>query len=133
MRNLLIELLGYGLASGFALTVDMSVLEALVNLAGWHYLLASAVAFIAGGAVAYLLSVRYVFRFRRMKTSPLEFAYFVGLGAVGLIVNSAALFVAVGEAGLNLFAAKLVAAGCTFATNFTLRREVLFAVAGATD
>jgi putative flippase GtrA len=126
MRKLLIELFGYGLASAAALAIDMSVLEALVHMAGWHYLPASAVAFICGSAAAYLLSVRFVFHFRQMDNGAVEFGYFVGLGAAGLAVNAAALFVAISEAGLNLFAAKLLAAGCTFGTNFALRRQLLF-------
>jgi len=62
-----------------------------------------------------------------MSNSALEFGYFVALGAAGLLVNTTALFVAVGLAGLNLLAAKMLAAGCTFATNFTFRRQLLFA------
>ncbi len=38
----------------------------------------------------------------------------------------ARFFVAVSAAGLGLMTGKLVAAVCTFATNFTLRRQLLF-------
>ena len=127
MRVLAYEIVAYGLASGIALAADTSMLEVLVNLAGWHYLAASVIAFAAGSVVAYGLSVAFVFRFRRMSNSALEFGYFVALGAAGLLVNTTALFVAVGLAGLNLLAAKMLAAGCTFATNFTFRRQLLFA------
>jgi putative flippase GtrA len=133
MRKLLVELFGYGLASAAALAIDISILQALVYLAGWHYLPASAVAFICGSAVAYLLSVRFVFRFRQVENGALEFGYFVGLGAAGLAVNAAALFVSISAAGLNLFTAKLVAAACTFGTNFALRRQLLFAPTGVAD
>jgi putative flippase GtrA len=131
MRKVFSELFGYGLASAVALAVDLSVLEALVNLAGWNYLPASALSFISGGAVAYLLSVKFVFRFRQVDNGKLEFGYFVGLGVAGILVNAATLFVTVGGAGLDLFRAKLLAAGCTFVTNFTLRRQVLFSPAGS--
>jgi putative flippase GtrA len=42
------------------------------------------------------------------------------------VVNSATLFLAVRGASLGLASAKLLAAACTFATNFTLRRQFLF-------
>jgi putative flippase GtrA len=129
MRKLLPELLGYGLASTAAFAVDVSTLEVLVKLAGWHYLPAASLAFIAGGIVAYLLSVRFVFRFRQIRSGALEFSCFVALGVVGLVVNAAMMFIAISGAGLELFAAKLLAAACTFATNFVLRRQVLFAPA----
>jgi len=126
MRKLVLELLGYGLASAVALAVDVAALEALVKLAGWHYLAAASVSFIAGGIVAYLLSVRFVFRFRQMDDHALELSCFVGLGVVGLAVNAALMFMAVTWAGLQLFTAKLLAALFTFATNFVLRRQMLF-------
>jgi dolichol-phosphate mannosyltransferase len=121
------ELLGYGIASAAALAADVCVLMGLVTAAGWHYLPASVVAFVAGAAVAYLLSTRFVFRSRRIRNGPLELVCFVALGGAGLLVNSAALFLAVSKAGMSLLAAKLVGAVCTFATNLALRRQLLFA------
>lgn len=126
MRNLLGEVFRYGLVSAVALAVDTSILYVLVNFVGWHYLPASVLAFSAGATVAYLLSVRFVFQFRHLRDTRLEFASFVALGLAGLLVNAAALFMAIGTAGLGLITAKVLAAGCTFATNFTLRRRCLF-------
>ncbi len=131
MHKLARELLGYAVASAVAFAVDLAVLEALVRLAGWHYLVAASASFTAGAAVAYLLSVRYVFSYRQLDDPRLEFAGFVGLGVAGLIVNAAVLYATVGRAGLGLVAAKVVAAGGTFLTNFTLRRRILFVPARA--
>ena len=102
------------------------MLYGLAKWAGWHYLLASVVAFSVGAAVAYALSVRFVFPVRKLHNPYAEFISFLGLGLAGLAVNAAALFVAVRAVGLGLITAKLLAAGCTFATNFTLRRQLLF-------
>lgn len=126
MRKLLAEVCGYGLVSVVALAVDMSVLYACVTWVGWHYLPASALAFSAGATVAYLMSVRFVFRFRKLRQPSLEFASFVALGLAGLLVNAVTLFVAISAVGLGLITAKLLAAGCTFAANFSLRRQFLF-------
>jgi putative flippase GtrA len=126
MGRLFLEVSGYAAVSLIALAVDTAVLYAFVNGAGWNYLAASVPAFAAGASVAYLLSVRWVFRFRQLPNRSLEFASFVALGLAGLLVNAAALSVAIGAAGLGLITAKVLAAGCTFATNFTLRRQLLF-------
>ncbi len=126
MRNLLIEVSKYGLVSALALALDTSILYVFVNFVGWHYLAASVLAFSAGATVAYLLSVRFVFRFRHLRSPSMEFASFVALGLAGLLVNAATLFVAINAAGVGLMTAKVLAAGCTFATNFTLRRQFLF-------
>lgn len=125
-HKLVFQVLAYGLVSAVALAVDVSVLQGLVKVAGWHYLIASAFAFCAGASVAYLLSVRFVFEAHQVANRSLEFGYFVALGLAGLLVNAGALFVAVSAAGLGLVTAKLLAAVCTFATNFTLRRQLLF-------
>lgn len=116
----------YGLVSVVALGVDMAVLHGLVDALGWHYLVASVVAFLAGATVAYGLSVRYVFPVHKLHNRYLECLAFFTLGLVGVAVNAGALFIAVGTIGLGLTTGKLLAAGCTFITNFTLRRQLLF-------
>lgn len=125
-RRISREAAAYGLVSAVALGVDMGVLHGLVDGLGWYYLVAAAVAFLAGATVSYLLSVRFVFPIRKIHNPYLECVAFFTLGLVGLAVNAGALFIAVGTVGLGLTAGKLVAAGCTFATNFTLRRQLLF-------
>ena len=126
MRRLLGELFAYGLASAIALAADMGLLLALTGRAGWDYRPASVLAFITGATIAYVLSVKFVFSAHRVRNRAAEFGYFVVLGVAGLAVNSVVIFVAVGTLGLKLVIAKAMAAACTFATNFTLRRQFLF-------
>ena len=126
LRGIHREVFFYGLVSVVSLGVDMGVLHGLVDGFGWHYLVASTVAFLAGATVSYLLSVRYVFPTRKVHNPYAECIAFFTLGLVGLAVNAGALFITVGTVGLGLTAGKLLAAGCTFATNFTLRRQLLF-------
>jgi putative flippase GtrA len=125
------ELLGYGAASAIALGVDVSMLALLVGPGGWHYLPASVVAFISGGLVAYALSVRFVFQQHRVPQRSLELFLFLTLGIAGVAVNTLVLSLAIEVAGVGLLAAKFCAAGCTFATNFALRRNLLFATNAA--
>jgi putative flippase GtrA len=129
MRKLLLELVGYGAVSGIALALDVTTLEVLVKVAGWHYVPAAVAAFFAGGVLAYHLSVRYVFTARQLANRSLELGYFVALGGVGVVANVAVLSLAIGQMGLDLLPAKLLAACGTFTTNFLLRRQFLFAPA----
>jgi putative flippase GtrA len=126
LRALIAEILGYALVSAAALAIDAGLLQVLVVRARWHYLPASALSFIAGAAVAYVLSTRFVFQFRQVSNPALEFGFFLGIGLVGLLVNAAVLSVAISGAGLSLMEGKLVAAACTFSTNYVLRRKLLF-------
>jgi putative flippase GtrA len=120
------ELFVYGLASACAFAVDISLLLALTRYAGMHYLLAAAIAFLAGGVAAWLLSVRFVFRHRRVAVPAYEATAFVLLGLAGLVVNMAVLALLVGRAGLDLLSSKVCAAGCTFFVNYGLRKYLLF-------
>jgi len=121
------QLLGYGGASVIALAMDVSLLELLVQACGWHYIPAAITAFISGGIVAYILSVRFVFEQHRVRNRALELVLFLALGFAGVAVNTLVLSLAIEIAGIGLLAAKFCAAACTFATNFALRRNLLFA------
>ena len=125
------EVIGYGLVSVVALGVDMGTLHGLADGLGWHYLVAATIAFLGGATVSYLLSVRFVFPLRKVHNHYLECVAFFTLGLAGLAVNAGVLFIAHGTAGLGLMTGKLLAAGCTFVTNFTLRRQLLFSPARA--
>ena len=123
---LVLELVGYAVASAVALAADIGLLTALSGGLGWHYLPASAVSFTAGGVIAYLLSVRLAFRFHNLGNRSVELVSFIALGAAGLLVNSLVMWLAVAWLGSAIIAAKLCAAVCTFTVNFLLRRQLLF-------
>ena len=119
------ELLRYLAVSGVALAVDTAGLLLAANFV--HYLWAATFGFLLGATTSYLLSVRWVFRHRRLAAFPrTEFAAFAGVGGVGLGVNNLAIYAAVEHAGLGLLAAKAVAALLTFSFNFVLRKWGLF-------
>jgi putative flippase GtrA len=126
MNDLLKQTLGYTAASACALVVDMAVLWALVHFLAIEYLIAATISFLAGAVVAYELSVKLAFKYHRLRDRRKEIAAFVIIGAAGLAINAAVIFVAVGYFGLHYLLAKCVAAGFTFTCNFIARRQFLF-------
>jgi putative flippase GtrA len=120
------EIGGYGLASGAGLLLDMALLMLLVSVAQINYLIAATISFICGGALVYALSVTWVFKYRRVSNRALELSSFVALGAAGLLVNGAVMYVAVTALHVHFMLGKLLASGCTFGINFLLRRYFLF-------
>lgn len=126
MRHLIREVFAYSAASGVGLAVDVGLLWGLVEFAGWHYLLAATLAFVAGTAVVYVLSVGFIFRHRRVKDRRLEFALFATIGVLGVLVNLAVLKLAVDVFHLHYLLGKLASIGFTFSLNFGLRRGLLF-------
>jgi putative flippase GtrA len=126
MRLLIREALGYMVASAIALGADMGLLTVLVQFFYWGTLTAATTSFLAGACVAYALSVRFVFRLHRLRNRRAEFAAFVAIGLVGVVVNAAVIYSAVNFLGLHYLIAKCIAAGFTFSCNFLLRRQILF-------
>lgn len=122
------DLFGYGLCSAAALALDWSLLILLVK-EGVHYLVAAALSFLAGMALAYVGSVFFVFRGRRARRVPAEIAGFLAIGFAGLALNQVLIFTFVHGCGLDVAIAKAPTAGCVFLFNFLLRRALLFAAA----
>jgi putative flippase GtrA len=127
MRQFLRDFFAYGLVSAFALGVDLGILLLLNRQLGVQYLIAATISFVCGAAVAYALSVRFVFHYHRLAHRSSEFGSFVLLGVVGLLVNAAVIAALKELAGAPLLVAKIGAAGCTLCVNFLLRRQFLFA------
>lgn len=126
MNDRIAELVTYTAASAAALAVDVGLLVMLVTLAGWQYMPAAATSFVAGGIFLYVLSITFVFGFRRLHHPVLELPVFLGLGLVGLVVNAVVMFVAVEAVHAHFMVAKAGAAMCTFGINFLLRRNLMF-------
>ncbi|HXU99758.1 MAG TPA: GtrA family protein, partial [Caulobacteraceae bacterium] len=73
----------YFLVSVFALGVDFGLLVALKEIFKMNYLVASAISYLSGACVHYVLSTRFVFHQHRMADRRFEFVAFVTLGLIG--------------------------------------------------
>ena len=126
VKALPFELLLYLAVSVVALSVDVGILSAMTRLGGFAYQLSGVVAFMAGAAVSYSLSVKFVFQHRRIRHWPMELLAFVAIGVAGLLLNMLVLRVAVGGYGSSVELAKMVSAGLVFTFNFAVRKGLLF-------
>jgi len=116
----------YFVASGLALGIDFGVYSGLIRIAGVYYLVAAPIGFLLGLAAIYLLSVRWVFRHRRLASAGAEFALFALIGVAGLVLNQAIVYCGVQLAAMPYEAAKAVSAGVVFCFNFASRKLLLF-------
>jgi putative flippase GtrA len=116
----------YLVASAFALAIDFGLYVALIRVADVHYLVAAPLGFACGLAAVYLLSVRWVFRYRRLAGRRAEFALFALVGLMGMALNQGIIYTAVQWMPGWYEIAKLISAGMVFCFNFISRKLLLF-------
>lgn len=126
MKVLVHDAIGYAAVSACSLAADVAILATLVQVLHWGSVVAATTSFLAGACVAYALSVRFVFRQHRLRNRRAEFLSFVALGAIGVVVNTVVIHVAIDTFGLHLPIAKGIAAAFSFSCNFVARRQLLF-------
>lgn len=115
----------YFACSALALAADFTLFGLGLRLGLW-FPIAAALGFIVGMWVAYTLSIRFVFRERAVTDARVELMLFAAIGVFGLLLTEALLWLLVDRFRLHALAAKLVAAGAVFVTNFALRKSILF-------
>lgn len=105
--------------------MDVLVLSALLPVT--HYVIAGAVGFLVGLAVSYVLAIRWIFAYRRLRHLPaFEFTVYLVTGVIGLGVNIAALAFAVEIIGTPVMLGKGAAACASFLSNYLMRKRHLF-------
>ena len=122
------DLIRYFAASLLALAADTAVLSGCLRILHLSLAWSASIGFVAGAVVAYLLSIRWVFRERAFAKSPaVEFLTFVAIGVAGLGLTQLVLWLGVTRLGLMPELVKLSAAGVTFTFNYIARKSLLFA------
>jgi putative flippase GtrA len=124
------DLARYFAASLVALAIDVAILSLCLRQLHFGLALSASIGFVAGAIVAYVLSIRWVFRRRAYRDVPaLEFLTFIGIGVAGLGVTQLVLWLGVTQFRLLPELVKVGAAGLTFAFNYIVRKSLLFAAA----
>lgn len=121
-----IQFFRYGIVGAIAFVCDFSTLVALTEFLKIHYLISAAVGFIVGLTVNYILSVRWVFAYRKYSSPLQEFSIFAVIGIIGLLLNEAFMYLFTDIAGVHYTLSKLLATFLVFLWNFTARRYALF-------
>ena len=124
-RSAVLEFLRYLVCSALALGADAGLYSLGMRL-GLSFPVAACVAFLAGLAVAYGLSVRWAFRVRAVGSARAEFVVFASVGIAGLLLTEALLWLQISALGIGPIWAKAGAACVVFLFNFGARKALLF-------
>ena len=127
------DLLRYFAASLIALAADLGTLSLCLRMLHFGLGWSASIGFGVGALVAYLLSIRWVFRQRAFAYAPaVEFLAFVGVGIAGLGITQLLLWLGVFKLHLLPELVKLAAAVVTFIFNYLVRKTLLFASSSRT-
>jgi putative flippase GtrA len=110
---------------GFAFVVDASVLW-IISLTGLHYLICAVFGFIAGLAVNYILSIKFVFKEKAALGKFGEISVYITVSLVGLGLTEVLLWLFSDVAGLYFMISKCITALLVFAWNFSSRKYLLY-------
>lgn len=124
--KLSIQFLRYFVVGGMAFFVDLALLYLLTEFAGLYYLFSASIAFTAGIAINYVLSITWVFDYRSVGNRVHEFAIFTLIGIAGLGLNAALMWLFTELVGLHYLGSKMVAATLIFLFNFGARKALIF-------
>lgn len=120
------EFFRYLVASLAALAADFSGLYILTEFLGFHYLNASAISFLLGMLLIYILSINWVFKHRYFSRKRIELPIFLFIGVIGLAINQAGMYIITEFIGLYYLVSKIVITGVVFSWNFLARKFTLF-------
>jgi putative flippase GtrA len=121
-----IQFMRYTLVGGCAFIVDFSCLFVLTSYCHVHYLVSAAFAFVLGLVVNYVLSIRWVFNERRMRSMWVEFSLFAAIGLGGLLLNELFIWFFTEVVLFYYLISKAVSTVLVYIYNFGVRKLTLF-------
>ena len=95
MKNLLQQIIKFGIVGFFCFLIDYGLTVGLANIFGVHYLLSKFIGFVVSAIVNYILSIKYVFKQKKEMDKRKEFVIFIILSAIGLLLNEIILIICI--------------------------------------
>lgn len=125
MKNLIMQIIRFGMVGFLCFFIDYGVLLGLTELAGINYLVSSGISFTVSVVVNYLLSMKFVFESKKKDSRVKEFILFVILSVGGLGINQLVMWLSVEKLGILYRLAKIGATAIVMVYNFITRKVIL--------
>ena len=128
MRKLIEQILKFGVVGAIAFLIDYGLLMLLSQLLGMDPVLSAGISFCVSVVFNYVASMRFVFTHRDDMSRQREFAIFIVLSVIGLIINELCMIAGVsvlGDSALAVTATKVFATAVVMVWNFVSRKKWL--------
>ena len=108
----------FGVVGAIAFVIDYGLLALLTEAFGVNYLISATISFTVSVVFNYLASMRYVFAHKEGLSRQREFAIFVVLSVIGLLINNLCMWAGVEIFGVHYLIVKIVATAIVMVWNF---------------
>ena len=128
MRKLIEQILKFGVVGAIAFLIDYGLLMLQSQLLGMDPVLSAGISFCVSVVFNYVASMRFVFTHRDDMSRQREFAIFIVLSVIGLIINELCMIAGVsllGDSALAVTATKVFATAVVMVWNFISRKKWL--------
>ena len=125
MKRLIAQFLKFGVVGIIAFVIDYGALAFLTEVCGINYLVSATISFTLSVVFNYAASMRYVFTHKEGLSRRREFAIFVVLSVIGLVINNVCMWIGVELASIHYLVVKIVATVIVMVWNFASRKRFL--------
>lgn len=95
MKNLLNQIIRFGIVGFICFFIDYGLTVGLANICGIHYMISKFIGFVISAVINYILSIKFVFNQKKEMDKRKEFIVFIILSAIGLLINEIILFICI--------------------------------------
>jgi putative flippase GtrA len=122
----IIQVARFILAGGSTATLDFILYWFIVQILGWHYILAVTISFVVASSVNYYISILWVFFTGKFKSKLSEYFVFLFFTALGLLLNYVILYVGIEILKFNNLNARILSILLVTIFNFITKKFIVF-------
>lgn len=124
-RNLIKQIIKFGIIGAIAFLIDYSLLYICTEFFGIYYLTSSIISFTISVIFNYIASVKWVFEVDNEQNKTYQFILFIIMSIIGLIINQVIMWLTVEKLMIYYMISKLIATFIVMVWNFVTRKIFL--------
>ncbi len=125
MKNLIAQIMKFGIVGVLAFVIDYGVMVFLTEVFGLNPVVSATISFIVSVIFNYIASMRYVFSHKEDMSRSREFVIFIVLSVIGLIINDVLMWAGTELVSIDYRIVKIFATAVVMVWNFITRKIFL--------